>query len=56
MLKKSRGVIKVSKLRVILLLESDFNSLNKLIYNTRVLLKLENSYLISYQIIGGRRE
>ena len=56
MLKKYRRVINISKLRAILLLEVDFNGLNKLIYNTRVLPKLENSYSIPYEIIGGRRE
>ena len=55
MLEKRKGVINVSKLRAILLLEVDFNGLNKLIYNTRVLLILENSQSIPYEIIGGRR-
>ena len=46
MLEKSKGNIQVTKLRAILLLEVDFNSLNKIIYNHRVLLKLEANRVI----------
>jgi len=36
-LEKKRGQIDVAKLRVILLLEVDFNALKKLIFNTRLM-------------------
>ena len=55
MLEKSKGVILVSKLRAILLLESDFNGLNKIIFNRRVILKLEEKRVIPCKIIEGRR-
>ena len=37
MLEKEAGNADVSKLRVILLLEADFNRLNKIVLNNRVL-------------------
>ena len=55
MLEKSIGNVQVSKLRAILLLEADFNILNKIIFNNHTLLLLEVSQSISYEIIGGRR-
>ena len=56
MLKKSKENIEVAKLRAILLLEVDFNGLNKIIYNHRVLPKLEDNRVIPYEVIGKRRE
>ena len=41
MLEKLPGNINVSKLRAILLLEADFNALNKILFNTRVMLLME---------------
>ena len=41
MLEKKRGVISVKKLRELLLLEVDFNGMNKIIYNIRFVSKLE---------------
>ena len=41
MLEKERGNINIAKLRAILLLEADFNGLNKIIFNSRVLPALE---------------
>ena len=54
-LKKSKGNIQVAKLRVILLLEADFNRLNKIIYSRRVLLRLESNRVIPYEVIGDRK-
>ena len=45
-----------TKLRVILLSKADFNALNKIIFNVRAILKLEQSKSISYEIIRGYRE
>jgi len=47
MLEKTRGQIKVTKLRVILLLEVDFNTLNKLVFNFKLMLSLEDKKVIS---------
>ena len=41
MLEKERGNINIAKLIAILLLEADFNELNKIIFNLRVLPTLE---------------
>ena len=41
MLKKQLNNISVSKLRAILLLEADFNTSNKIIFNTRLIPTLE---------------
>ena len=42
-------------MRAILLLEVDFNSLNKIIYNYRVLPKLEANKAIPYKVISSRK-
>ena len=55
MLEKKPGVISVSKLRVILLLEADFNGINKILFNMRLILNIEQSHVISKEIIGIRR-
>ena len=55
MLKKVRRNINISKLRAILLLEADFNSLNKIVFNGRVLPRLEMKKKIPYEIVGRRR-
>ena len=54
-IEKSKGVVEVSKLRAILLLEADLNTLYKILFNTRVILLIEKKQQISYEIIGGRR-
>jgi len=46
----------MAKLRVILLLEADFNELNKIIFNNRVPPKLEWDKVIPVEVIGERRE
>ena len=55
MLKKEKGNINIEKLRVILLLEADFNGLNKIIYNSRVIPELEKREEIPFEVVGGRR-
>ena len=44
------------KLRVILLLEADFNALYKIIFNKKILLILEQNKLILKEILRGRKE
>ena len=56
MLEKVRGQIDIFKLRVILLLESDFNTLNKLVFNMRLIPSLEYKKAIPYKIIGEKRD
>ena len=53
-LEKKQGEISISKLRVILLLEADFNVINKIVFNTRLIPKLEAKNMIPREIIGGR--
>ena len=55
MLEKAPRKILVLKLRAILLLEADFNTLNKIIFNCRILPALERDNLIPPEIIGGQR-
>ena len=42
-------------MRAILPLEVDFNALNKIVFNTKLMLSLERTNSIPYEIIGGRR-
>jgi len=53
MLGKSPGCIDVSKLCAILLLEVDFNIINKTVFNSRVIPFLELISSLSYKIIGS---
>ena len=55
MLKKQHNNIVVSKLRAILLLKTDFNSINKIVFNSLLIPTLENNKLILKKIIWGRR-
>ena len=55
MLEKEKGNINVKKLRAILLLEADFNGLNKIIYNSRVIPELEKREEIPFEVVRGRR-
>ena len=55
MLEKVAGNINVQKLRAILLLEADFNALYKIVFNNRLIPKLEEVDAIPVEIIGGRR-
>ena len=45
----------MSKLRAILLLEADFNALNKIVFNNQTLPTLESTKAIPYKVIRGRR-
>ena len=53
---ESPGNIDMIKLRAILLLEANFNSMNKILFNGCILPSLENSQSILYEVIGGRRD
>ena len=52
---KALGKIEVSKLRVILLLKADFNTMYKIIFSERLMSMLERRKYILFEIIGGRR-
>ena len=54
-LEKKPRVIKVNILRAILLLEADFNSVNKILFNTRLIPSMEQAHIIPKEIIGSRR-
>ena len=54
-LEKKPGVINALKLQVILLLEADFNGLNKIIFNNWLILIIERVHVIPHEIIRGRR-
>ena len=55
MLEKSKDHIDVAKLRAILLLEVDFDALNKIVFNTKLMISLKRTNSIPYEIIGERR-
>ena len=56
MLEILKGNIDIIKVRVILLLEANFNDLTKIFFNFRVTPSLENYSFIPYKIIRGRRD
>ena len=53
MFKKSPGKIIVNKFYAIFLLEADFNIINKLVFNTRLLLLIEYSNMIPKELVRG---
>ena len=53
MLEKEPGVIDVEKLRAILLLEADFNFVNKLYFGTRMITRAHQEDLIPPECFGG---
>ena len=55
MLEKAKGNIRVNKLQAILLLEAGLNTIHKIIFNGRVLPKLEIQQSIPLEIIGRCR-
>ena len=55
MLEKKVNNISVSKLKAVLLLEVNFNTANKIIFNTRTIPQMEQRDEIPKEIIGGRR-
>ena len=54
-LEKVAGNVNVEKLRVILLLKVDFNAMQKIIFNNRLIPELEAEDAIPPEVIGGRR-
>ena len=54
-LEKFLGNMNVQKLRVILLLKADFNTLYKIVFNGRIMPALEKASMIPCEIIGKRR-
>ena len=56
MLEKSKGNIQVENLHALLLLEADLNAIYKIIFNSRVLLLIEERKEIPIEIIGSRRK
>ena len=55
MLKKKQGKISISKLRIIILLEADFNVISEIAFNTRLIFILVANDIIPREIIGRRR-
>ena len=53
--RKTEGNTHVAKIRYVLLLEAEFNRMNKIICNSRVLLRLEECKVIPYELIECRR-
>ena len=53
MLLKKEADLSVSKLRAILLLEADYNAMNKILFNTHLILSLEEYNIIPREIMGG---
>ena len=56
MLEKEPGVINVDKLRAILLLEADFNFLNKLFFGSRMIHRAHKDHLIPPETFGGVKD
>ena len=54
-LDKSSCKIMISTFRAILLLETDFNTLHKIVFNQRILKALEKHNLIPMEVVGGRK-
>ena len=54
MLEKAPRKVNTSKLHVILLLLVDFNTLHKIVFNTRILLSFKRDMLIPDKVIGSR--
>ena len=54
MLEKIAGVIKVDKLRAILIMEADFNSINKLIFGHRMIRQCEQASRFPEELYGSR--
>ena len=54
-LEKLKGNVNIKKLRAILLLEANFNTLNKILFSSRVILSLEKHRSIPYKIIWEYR-
>ena len=55
MLEKSAGDVNIQKLRAILLLEADFNAMDKIIFNSSLIPSIEAANAIPIEVIGDRR-
>ena len=55
MLEKVARNMNMAKLRAILLLEADFNALNKIIFNRRAIPRIETAKTMPCELIGGKR-
>ena len=55
MLEKKLGIIKISKLSTIMFLDVDFNVVNKIIFNTKLMPNYEKNQYILIEIQGDRR-
>ena len=55
MLEKKQSDILVEKLQAILLIEANQNAMNKIIFNTRTIPKLEENEIIPREIMRGQR-
>ena len=56
MIEKLKGVIRVDKLRALLLMEADFNSLNKLIFSSRMIKFSEQHKRVPGELFGSRKK
>ena len=56
MIEKLKGVIRVDKLRALLLMEADFNSLNKLIFSSRMIRSSEQHKRVPEELFGSRKK
>lgn len=54
MLEKEAGNIRVDKLRAILIMEADFNFLNKLIFGSRLVHQIEDHLRFPQELYGSR--
>jgi hypothetical protein len=54
MLEKTLGVTLVTKLRAILLMETDFNATNKIVYGNRMMAKAREKALMPEEIFSER--
>ena len=55
MIEKTEGVIRVDKLRALLLMEADFNSLSKLIFSHRMIKGMELNKRMPEELFGSRK-
>ena len=55
-IEKIRGVIRLDKLRALLLMEADFNSLNKLIFSSRMIKLSERHKRMPEELFGSRKK
>ena len=53
MIEKVEGNIRVDKLRTLLLMEAEFNSLNKLIFSSRMIKGMENKNICQKNFLGA---